>query len=245
MMTAAASCTPLVGSISIPAGNATLEGSLNVPANAKGVVVFAHGSGNSRNSPRNRFVADSIRSGGVGTLLFDLLTPEEARADAVTHALRFDVPFLKDRLVSAVKWLNEADTTSELSIGLFGASTGAAAALVAAAELGDRVAAVVSRGGRPDLADVVLPRVAAPTLLIVGSRDAAVITLNRQAFYALKCEKELAFVAGATHMFEEPGALDRVAELAAVWFGRHLNRTEPWRNHETKTRKDSRQAAAQ
>lgn len=244
MMTTALRRTSFEDRVSIPAGSLTLEGLLSVPVGANGIVLFADGSGSSSQGPRNHFVAEIIRSAGLGTLLFDLLTPEEARVDTVTHAFRFEIPLLTQRLAGAVKWLSDTPVTQGMSIGLFGAGTGAAAAIVAAAELRRSVKAIVSRGGRPDLAGTYFPRVSAPTLLIVGSRDKAVVTLNQHAFYSLKCVKELAFVPGATYLFEEPGALDRVAELAAVWFGRHLPSSETRRNYETQTRNDSRQAAA-
>lgn len=193
-----------------------LEGTLALPAGARAVVAFAHGSGSSRRSPRNRRVAAALGSRGLGTLLFDLLTEEEA----VDHV--FDIPLLAERLLDATRWLAEQSETRALRIGYFGASTGAAAALVAAARAERDIGAVVSRGGRPDLAGFGLARVRAPTLLIVGGRDAAVLDLNRAALAALRCEKELAIVPGATHLFEEPGALDEVIELAGSWFTAHL-----------------------
>ena len=193
-----------------------LEGTLALPAGARAVVAFAHGSGSSRRSPRNRRVAAALGSRGLGTLLFDLLTEEEA-VDRV-----FDIPLLAERLLDATRWLAEQSETRALRIGYFGASTGAAAALVAAARAERDIGAVVSRGGRPDLAGSGLARVRAPTLLIVGGRDAGVLDLNRAALAALRCEKELAIVPGATHLFEEPGALDEVIELAGSWFTAHL-----------------------
>jgi dienelactone hydrolase len=186
-------------------------------------VLFAHGSGSSRLSPRNTVVADILRRAGLATLLMDLLTEEEERI----YATRFDIELLTRRLVTASRWVSETAATRRLSIGYFGASTGAAAALNAAAALGSFIRAVVSRGGRPDLADAALPRVQAPTLLIVGGLDEEVLELNRRAFARLTSEKELAVIPGATHLFEEPGALERVAELAAEWFGRYLARTDP------------------
>lgn len=208
--------------VAIPAGAAVLEGELKIPPHAVGVVLFAHGSGSSRKSPRNQFVARAIRAGGTGTLLFDLLTREEEEADALDGHLRFDIGLLAQRLVAATHWVAAANATQSLGIGYFGASTGGAAALVAAAEVGSMIHAVVSRGGRPDLAGVFLPKVQSPTLLIVGGRDDVVLRLNKAAFAQLRCEKELAVIPGATHLFEERGALDDVASLAAGWFQRHL-----------------------
>jgi dienelactone hydrolase len=199
-----------------------LHGDLALPPDARGLVMFAHGSGSSRHSPRNRAVAERLQHGKFGTLLLDLLTEREDRTDAVTAEFRFDIPLLAGRLVGAIDWTRAHPQTSPLSIGLFGASTGAAAALIAAAKRPAVVRAVVSRGGRPDLAEESLDVVAAPTLLIVGGRDDVVIELNRQAFARLKEPKELQIVPGATHLFEEPGALDRVSQLAKEWFERHL-----------------------
>lgn len=196
-----------------------LEGTLIVPTGATGVVVFAHGAGSSRLSPRNTAVADFLReSGELGTLLFDLLTPSE---DLDYHA-RFDIELLTDRLVTATKWLATQASASDLPIGYFGASTGAAAALRAAAQFGDHVAAVVSRGGRPDLAADALPKVTAPTLLIVGGHDPVVIDLNRSALEQLTAEKEMKVVPGATHLFEEPGTLEQVSAMTLEWFQRFL-----------------------
>jgi putative phosphoribosyl transferase len=207
----------------IPSGPAILEGELIIPAGATGVVLFAHGSGSSRHSPRNQFVAQRISAAGVGTLLFDLLTREEETVDIQTRHLRFDLRLLADRLKDATGWLWDNKETKELRAGYFGASTGAGAALVAAAELGERIGAVVSRGGRPDLAGPdALQRVKAPTLLIVGGRDFQVIDLNEQAYALLNCVKELRIVEGATHLFEEPGTLQEVASFAADWFQRYL-----------------------
>lgn len=209
--------------VQIPSGEVTLHGELSIPWNATGVVLFAHGSGSSRHSPRNRHVAQTIRNAGVGTLLFDLLTRDEEAIDTYTRHLRFDIDLLADRLVNATYWLKgEFD---HVRAGYFGASTGAAAALVAAAQLGAIVGAVVSRGGRPDLAADSLPLVTAPTLLIVGGLDYPVIEMNRQAYARLCCEKEVEIVPGATHLFEEPGTLDQVAHLAAEWFQTHLHRS--------------------
>jgi putative phosphoribosyl transferase len=205
----------------IELGPAKLEGELSVPENASGLVLFAHGSGSSRHSPRNQSVARVILEAGVGTLLLDLLTREEEAVDLTTRHLRFDIGLLARRLIEATVWTQEQDDTSHLSVGYFGSSTGAAAALVAAAEVED-IGAVVSRGGRPDLAGPALGKVKAPTLLIVGGRDEVVIDLNKKAYEELRCEKELRIVPGATHLFEEPGALEEVARLAAEWFRRHL-----------------------
>ncbi|MBI1963722.1 MAG: dienelactone hydrolase family protein [Candidatus Rokubacteria bacterium] len=196
----------------------TLEGALAVPPAAGGIVLFAHGSGSSRKSPRNNFVARELRAGGLGTLLMDLLTPEE---DAL-RATRFDIDLLTRRLTAATRWLADQPETKALPLGYFGASTGAAAALKAAAALGPDVRAVVSRGGRPDLAAPDLPRVQAPTLLIVGGLDDVVLDLNRRAYETLTARKELVVVPRATHLFEEPGALEEVARLARDWFTRYL-----------------------
>jgi dienelactone hydrolase len=200
----------------------TLEGDLTLPSEARGVVLFAHGSGSSRHSPRNRHVARVLRGAGVGTLLMDLLTREEEQAEATTGHLRFDIPLLARRLGAAIDWLGRDDDTRRLPVGLFGASTGGGAALVAAAERPDVVRAVVSRGGRPDLAGPALRAVRAPTLLIVGERDHPVIAMNRDALAQLESEKRLEIVPGASHLFEEPGTLERVARLAAGWFERYL-----------------------
>src|SRR5216684_4159249 len=200
--------------VQITAGPVDLEGNLSMPENAAGVVLFAHGSGSSRHSPRNRYVAQVLRQGGLATLLMDLLTAAEEREDARTARLRFDINLLARRLTGAIDWLVRNPATSRLRIGLFGASTGAAAALVAAAERADAVGAVVSRGGRPDLALPVLERVKAPTLLIVGGLDHPVIGMNREALDHLQAEKRLEIVAGATHLFEEEGTLEEVARLA-------------------------------
>lgn len=208
--------------VRIDAGGVQLEGNLALPSGARGVVVFAHGSGSSRFSPRNRAVAAVLRSAGLGTLLVDLLTREEERVDARTGQLRFDIRLLANRLVACVDWLARGARTSELRIGCFGASTGAAAALVAAAVRPATVAAVVSRGGRPDLAGPVLSRVRAPVLLIVGGHDEEVLELNRRALEQLPGEKALVVIPGATHLFEEPGALEQVADLARRWFLRWL-----------------------
>jgi dienelactone hydrolase len=208
--------------VRIAAGLAILEGNLSLPEGARGVVLFAHGSGSSRHSPRNRYVARLLNAGKLATLLIDLLTPDEEIVDLRTAHLRFDISLLADRLSAATDWLTQQPDTQRLRVGYFGASTGAAAALVAAAERPDVVGAVVSRGGRPDLAGPALARVRAPTLLIVGGNDLPVIELNRAALAQLHCEKRLAIVPGATHLFEEPGALDEVARLAREWFEYHL-----------------------
>ncbi|MGE5732199.1 MAG: dienelactone hydrolase family protein [Gemmatimonas sp.] len=206
----------------IPAG-VMLPGDLSMPANAKGIVVFAHGSGSSRLSTRNQRVAAQLQRGGFATLLFDLLTSDEESLDALTGRLRFDVSLLAERLAKVTDWLTSQTATHGLHVGYFGASTGAAAALVAAAALPAVVRAVVSRGGRPDLAGPYLGRVSAPTLLIVGGNDVPVIGMNQSALRQLaSVTKELVIVPGATHLFEEPGALDRVSTLALEWFERHL-----------------------
>ncbi|MGH7509109.1 MAG: dienelactone hydrolase family protein [Gemmatimonadales bacterium] len=210
------------GIVRIRAGPAMLEGDLQVPEGAVGIVLFAHGSGSSRHSSRNRYVAGELQAAGLATLLIDLLTPEEEAVDQHTAHLRFDIPLLSERLVAATRWLGEDPSTRSLRIGCFGASTGAAAALVAAATVPDRVAAVVSRGGRPDLAGDALPRVRAPTLLIVGSRDLAVLEMNRAAMARMQTVTRLEIVPGATHLFEEPGTLEVVAHLARDWFLRYL-----------------------
>ena len=202
-----------------------LKGDLTLPENAQGIVLFAHGSGSSRHSPRNQFVARVIQDAGVGTLLFDLLTKEEEAIDLQTGRLRFDIGLLAERLVGATQWVIEQ--FSHLRVGYFGSSTGGGAALVAAAQLGEEIGAVVSRGGRPDLAGNALLHVKSPTLLIVGGLDYPVIEMNRRAFALLRCEKELKIIPGATHLFEEPGRLEQVAELAADWFQRHLVVPEP------------------
>ncbi len=213
--------------VKVPCGSVTLEGNLNVPDHAQGVVLFAHGSGSGRHSPRNRFVARSLNEAGLATLLVDLLTADEEAVDVHTAHLRFDILMLAERLVGATDWLAQNPTTAGLLIGYFGASTGAGAALVAAATRPESIQAVVSRGGRPDLAGTALARVRAPTLLIVGGDDVPVLRLNEWALDDLGTEvKELVIVPDATHLFEEPGALEEVAELAADWFTRHLVRPE-------------------
>lgn len=204
--------------VQIPADGVTLEGALALPEEARGLVLFAHGSGSSRHSPRNRQVAEVLQQSGIGTLLFDLLTFEEDQ----DYATRFDIDLLTRRLVAATRWVMDDSRSGDLAIGYFGSSTGAAAALRAAAELGPKIGAVVSRGGRPDLATQVLRKVRSPTRLIVGGRDELVLELNRQAYAQLGAEAELVIIPGATHLFEEPGALEEVARLAADWFKRHL-----------------------
>jgi putative phosphoribosyl transferase len=209
--------------VQIPSGEAMLSGTLQIPAGASGIVAFAHGSGSSRFSPRNQYVAGVLCAAGLGTLLFDLLTPEEEIIDRQTRHLRFDIELLATRLMDAATWLTHIDETRYLRVGYFGASTGGGAALVAAARLAHVIGAVVSRGGRPDLAGAALPHVVSPTLLIVGGRDTTVIHLNEAAYVQLRCQKALEIVPGATHLFEEPGALEHVAQLAAVWFQQHLH----------------------
>jgi dienelactone hydrolase len=212
-------------SVAIPLTEATIQGDLTVPDFAQGVVLFAHGSGSSRHSPRNKYVAQVLQEAGFATLLMDLLTAQEEAIDAQTAALRFDIELLARRLTEVTWWVIDQQQTANLPIGYFGASTGAAAALVSAAELPDLIAAVVSRGGRPDLAGGALRQVVAPTLLIVGGNDRTVLELNRKAFALLPGEKALEIVPGATHLFEEPGALETVADLARQWFVRYLGRS--------------------
>jgi len=208
--------------VEIPIGAVRLSGELTIPAQAVGVVLFAHGSGSSRHSPRNRFVARTLCDAKIGTLLFDLLSLEEEAVDAATGALRFDIGLLARRLEEATRWLRRQPDARDLPVGYFGASTGGGAALVAAAALGDEVRAVVSRGGRPDLAGEALGAVRAATLLLVGGHDEPVIRMNQEAFAKLSCTKELTIVPGATHLFDEPGTLEAVAQHAAAWFRRHL-----------------------
>ena len=208
--------------VHVTAGSVTIEGNLNLPKGARAIILFAHGSGSSRHSSRNRYVARMLNKARLATLLIDLLTADEEEIDEHTAHLRFDIRLLAERLVGATDWLIQNPDTMQLPIGYFGASTGAAAALVAAAERSEAVRAVVSRGGRPDLAGPALARVQAPTLLIVGGNDREVIQLNRAAFAQLQCMRQLIIVPGATHLFEEPGALDEVARLARDWFERYL-----------------------
>lgn len=205
--------------VQIPVDRLALEGVLDLPGEATGVVLFAHGSGSSRHSPRNNYVARQLRASRLGTLLLDLLTP----AEDADYRTRFDIPLLTDRLLAATGWIQDEKSTADLPTGYFGASTGAAAALQAAAAMGEGIGAVVSRGGRPDLAGTrALSLVTAPTLLLVGGFDDVVLDLNRDAFAVLRCTKELVVVPGATHLFEEEGALEQVARHAAAWFSRHL-----------------------
>src|SRR6266567_979495 len=208
--------------VQIQAGPAALSGNLSIPEKATALVLFVHGSGSSRHSPRNQFVARTLNNAGLGTLLFDLLTPEEEAIDARTAELRFDIKLLAERLVHATNWAKQQQETRSLRIGYFGSSTGGGAALVAAVEGPQDVGAVVSRGGRPDLAGEALPKVQAPTLLIVGGDADIVIELNEMARDQMRCEVKLQIVAGATHLFEEPGAREKVAKLASDWFNAHL-----------------------
>lgn len=209
--------------VHIAAGRATLDGNLTIPDGATALVLFAHGSGSSRHSPRNQFVARTLNNAGLATLLFDLLTPEEEAIDLRTREHRFNIGLLAERLVHATKWAQQQEQTRDLRIGYFGSSTGGGAALVAAAEIPQHVGAVVSRGGRPDLAGDALPKVQTPTLLIVGGNDDIVIELNEQARDRMRCEVKLEIVPGATHLFEEPGALEKVAKLASDWFVNHID----------------------
>lgn len=210
--------------VKIPFGNVVLNGNLNVPSGAKGIVLFAHGSGSGRFSPRNQYVAKEFNKAKIGTLLFDLLTSEEEEEDMVTAEFRFNIGLLAQRLIGATKWVKIDNLTNKCGIGYFGASTGAAAALIAAAKLPKDIVAVVSRGGRPDLAADYLPQVVAPTLLLVGGWDTEVIELNNQAMDQMIAEKKLVIVPGATHLFEEPGALEEVAMLSKEWFLHHLTK---------------------
>ena len=210
------------GEVRLAFDRVQLDGTLEIPPHAAGLVLFAHGSGSSRHSPRNRHVAQALQQGGLATLLFDLLTRNEEQADAYSGHLRFDIDFLAARLRLATQWAAQNDQTASLRIGYFGASTGAAAALIAATDPSFDIGAVVSRGGRPDLAGDALSRVRAPTLLIVGGADDVVIELNQQAFDQLTGKKHLEIIPGAGHLFEEPGALDTVAQLATRWFAEHL-----------------------
>lgn len=212
-------------SVKIPSGNNFLNGLLYIPDKAQGLVLFVHGSGSSRFSVRNQFVARSLNQANLATLLFDLLMPEEDVIDNYTREYRFNISLLASRLIDATQWCNTELKSFHLKIGYFGASTGGGAALVAAAQAPDAVKAIVSRGGRPDLAETYLSSVLAPTLLIVGGYDAVVIELNEQALAQLKCTKRLEIIPGATHLFEEPGTLDEVARLAKHWFKHHLTST--------------------
>lgn len=208
--------------VHVPVGSDTIEGNLSVPDGAEGIVLFAHGAGSSRHSSRNNFVAEELRDGGLATLLIDLLTAEEKDVDRRTRRVRFDIDRLARRVVGTVDWMQKRPETADLSLGIFGSSTGAAGALIAAAERPDVTEAVVSRGGRVDLAQAVLDQVEAATLFIVGGRDVQVLNLNRNALAQLETTRELEVVAGATHLFEEPGALEEVARLAREWFQRYL-----------------------
>jgi pimeloyl-ACP methyl ester carboxylesterase len=210
--------------IKIPVGGVEVEGTLTLPPGAKGVVLFAHGSGSSRFSTRNMYVAKEFNKSNLGTLLFDLLTQKEEETDVVTAEYRFNIPLLAERLIGATEWLRNDPPTKKSAFGYFGASTGAAAALIAAAKLPNEIAAVVSRGGRPDLAGEYLPRVVAPTLLLVGGLDAEVIELNQQAMdQMIASEKKLVIIPGATHLFEEPGKLEQVAKFSTDWFLRYMH----------------------
>jgi dienelactone hydrolase len=215
-----------VRSVLVSTDSVKLHGDLTIPKNAEGIVLFAHGSGSSRHSPRNKYVAQVLQKAGLATLLIDLLTEEEEKVDDYTAHLRFDIGLLAKRLAGATNWATKNPDTNNLIMGYFGASTGAAAALVAAVDCPDIIKAIVSRGGRPDLAGSMLPRVKAPTLLIVGGNDSQVIEMNEEALNLLKIEKKLVIVPGATHLFEESGTLEEVARLAADWFVNHLTKTK-------------------
>src|SRR5215831_10650460 len=210
------------GETSITLKGVTLGANFCIPPDALGLVIFAHGSGSSRHSPRNQYVARVLREAGLGTLLFDLMTAEEEQAEAYTRHLRFNISFLAERLVGVTRWALEHTGSREFDVGYFGSSTGAAAGLVAAAEMGDVTRAVVSRGGRPDLAGDALENVNSPSLFIVGGEDSDVIRLNEEGYSRLNCEKALRIIPGASHLFEEPGTLEQVAALASEWFAHHL-----------------------
>jgi dienelactone hydrolase len=212
--------------VQIQVGRAVLSGILTLPEKAAAVVLFAHGSGSSRHSPRNQFVARTLNDAGLATLLFDLLTQDEEAIDMLSREHRFNIRLLAKRLVHATKWAKQQDQTRDLRVGYFGSSTGGGAALVAAAELPEDIGAVVSRGGRPDMAGDALPKVQAPTLLIVGGKDDIVIELNEMARDQMRCQVKLEIVPGATHLFEEPGALEKVANHASNWFVKYLSRAE-------------------
>lgn len=214
--------TVLRSELDIPIGSITLKGILTIPPDAKGIVLFVHGSGSSRLSPRNQLVSRFLHDGQVATLLFDLLTPQEEERDALTRELRFNIPLLAERLISATEWILDHPEAHHLTVGYFGASTGAAAALLATAELGPRINAIVSRGGRPDLAGQVLYKIQCPTLFIVGGNDYGVIELNQHSLDLLSCKKKIELIPGATHLFEEPGALEQVGRMATLWFAEHL-----------------------
>ena len=225
-----------VRSILVSTDSIELQGDLTIPKNAEGIVLFAHGSGSSRHSPRNKYVAQVLQKSGLATLLLDLLTEEEEKVDDYTAHLRFDIELLAKRLAGATDWITKNPDTKNLNIGYFGASTGAAAALVASVNCHNIVKAIVSRGGRPDLAGPALTHVKAPTLLIVGGNDSPVIEMNEEALNLLKIEKKIVIVSGATHLFEEPGTLEVVARLAADWFINHLTKTK----NLTKSKKETR-----
>jgi dienelactone hydrolase len=225
---------PTLQHVAVRTSHLTLNGDLTVPADAAGIIVFAHGSGSGRRSPRNQRVAGSLARAGFATLLLDLLTEEEEVAERYTAHLRFDIPLLADRLVGAIEWVRSQPRISSLPVGLFGASTGAAAALIAATRV-EGIGAVVSRGGRPDLADQALRDVHCPTLLIVGADDPEVIELNRRALQRMVAPARLRIVPGATHLFEEPGALEEVAHLASNWFQDHLGDRRIQQPHETRS----------
>lgn len=208
--------------VNVSLDSATIEGNLSIPEGAEGIVLFAHGAGSSRNSPRNNFVAEQLRQGGLATLLIDLLTPDEKEIDRRTRQVRFDIDRLGRRVVGTTDWLRDQAETEKLNIGIFGSSTGAAGALIAAAKRPDVVDAVVSRGGRVDMAESILDQVSAPALFIVGEKDVQVLDLNRQALKKVEVAKQLEIVSGAGHLFEEPGALEEVARLARAWFKDHL-----------------------
>lgn len=216
----------LKAEVKILAGYVMLMGELALPTGCQGIVLFVHGSGSSRYSVRNLYVASVLQSAGIGTLLFDLLTEDEEAIDSRTGHLRFDIGLLAERLIHVTHWVQGNPSTQHLKIGYFGASTGGAAALVAAAVLGNQISTVVSRGGRPDLAGDALPEVKCPTLLIVGGFDGTVIELNRQALELLQCEKNLEIVPAASHLFEEPGKLEEVAKISSDWFAQHLKKTD-------------------
>lgn len=218
--------TEVTKGVFIPSRSKQLEGELMIPEKAIGIVLFAHGSGSSRHNPRNQFVAQTLNHSSIGTLLFDLLTKEEEEEDRFTGHLRFNINLLAERLMNATTWMRGQEDLRRYLVGYFGSSTGAAAALVAAATVKAGIAAVVSRGGRPDLAGAALPSVYAPTLLIIGSRDVPVIELNTDAYHLLRCEKKVEIVTGATHLFEEPGTLEEVSRLAADWFRQHFSHSE-------------------
>ncbi len=207
----------------VQAGQDKLGGNLTVPAQSTAIVLFVHGSGSSRFSTRNRFVAETLNNAGLATLLFDLLTDKEEDVDRFTREYRFDIPLLARRLVAAIDWVKNSEITQALQIGLFGSSTGAAAALIGSIQRADDIGAIVSRGGRPDLAGDYLPQVKVPTLLIIGGNDSEVIRLNEQAARLISCERQIEIVPGATHLFEEPGKLEQVAKLASDWFVKHLH----------------------